>query len=174
MNDWRLKSSYGEQGNMLNNQTTELVIKKGGMNSFYNEMTSEVAYFANPDLKWETTNSYNVGLDLNLFNNRIEFIADWYYKKTRDLLLQMPLPAYLGSSGNGAASNPWANVGSLRNTGIEMTLNTVNIDKSGFQWRSNFVFSLNRNKVISLDTESSFMLPFSKYIVHLPCSTPTI
>ena len=110
---------------------------------------------ANPDLKWETTNSYNIGLDLNLFNNRIEFIADWYYKKTRDLLLQMPLPAYLGSSGNGAASNPWANVGSLRNTGIEMTLNTVNIDKSGFQWRSNFVFSLNRNKVISLDTESS-------------------
>src|SRR5574344_942767 len=110
---------------------------------------------ANPDLKWETTDSYNVGLDLNMFHNRIEFIFDWYYKKTRDLLLQIPLPAYLGSSGNGAASNPWANVGSLRNTGVEMTLNTVNIDKGGFQWRSNFVFSLNRNKVLSLDTESS-------------------
>ncbi len=110
---------------------------------------------ANPDLKWETTDSYNIGLDLNMFHNRIEFIFDWYYKKTRDLLLQLPLPAYLGSSGNGAASNPWANVGSLRNTGVEMTLNTVNIDKGGFQWRSNFVFSLNRNKVMSLDTESS-------------------
>jgi TonB-linked SusC/RagA family outer membrane protein len=110
---------------------------------------------ANPDLKWETTDSYNVGLDLNMFHNRIEFIFDWYYKKTRDLLLQIPLPAYLGSSGNGAASNPWANVGSLRNTGVEMTLNTVNIDKGGFQWRSNFVFSLNRNKVLNLDTESS-------------------
>lgn len=110
---------------------------------------------ANPDLKWETTNSYNIGLDLNLFHNRIEFIFDWYYKKTKDLLLQIPLPAYLGSSGNGAASNPWANVGSLRNTGIEMTLNTVNIDAKNFQWRSNFVFSLNRNKVMSLDTESA-------------------
>mgnify|MGYP000861902399 CR=1 FL=1 len=110
---------------------------------------------ANPDLKWETTDSYNIGLDLNMFSNRIEFIADWYYKKTRDLLLQIPLPAYLGSSGNGAASNPWSNVGSLRNTGVEMTLNTVNIDKAGFQWRTNLVFSLNRNKVISLDTESS-------------------
>lgn len=110
---------------------------------------------ANPDLKWETTNSYNVGVDLNMFHNRIEFIFDWYYKKTHDLLLQVPLPAYLGSSGNGAASNPWANVGSLRNTGVEMTLNTVNIDKAGFQWRSNLVFSLNRNKVISLDTNSS-------------------
>jgi len=110
---------------------------------------------ANPDLKWETTDSYNLGLDLNLFNNRIEFIFDWYYKKTRDLLLQIPLPAYLGSSGNGAASNPWANVGSLRNTGVEMTLNTVNIDKGDFQWRTNLTFSLNRNKVMSMDTETS-------------------
>jgi TonB-linked SusC/RagA family outer membrane protein len=110
---------------------------------------------ANPDLKWETTYSYNIGVDLNMFHNRIEFIFDWYYKKTRDLLLQIPLPDYMGSSGNGSAKNPWANVGSLRNKGVEMTLNTVNIDKKGFQWRSNFVFSLNRNKVMSLDTESS-------------------
>ena len=110
---------------------------------------------ANPDLKWETTYSSNIGLDMNFFNNRIEFIADIYYKKTKDLLLQLPLPSYLGSAGHGAASNPWANVGSLRNKGIELTLNTVNIDRRGFQWRSNLVFSLNRNKVLSLDTESA-------------------
>lgn len=109
----------------------------------------------NPDLRWETTYSTNLGLDVNLFQNRIEFIADIYYKKTKDLLLQLPLPSYLGSSGQGAASNPWANVGSLENKGIELTLNTVNIDKKGFQWRSNFVFSLNRNKVLELDTESA-------------------
>jgi TonB-linked SusC/RagA family outer membrane protein len=110
---------------------------------------------ANPDLKWETTYSTNVGLDLNMFDNRIEFIADVYYKKTKDLLLQLPLPSYLGSGGSGAASNPWANVGSLENKGIELTLNTVNLDHKGFSWRSNFVFSLNRNKVLSLDTESA-------------------
>lgn len=109
----------------------------------------------NKDLKWETTTSYNIGLDLNMFHNRIEFIFDWYYKKTKDLLLQLPLPAFAGSMGNGAAQNPWANVGSLRNTGVEMTLNTVNIDTKGFQWRSNFVFSLNRNKVMKLDTETA-------------------
>lgn len=113
------------------------------------------ANHANPNLKWETTDSYNVGLDLNFFNSRIEFIADWYYKKTRDLLLQVPLPGYLGSSGQGAASNPWNNVGSIRNTGVEFTLNTVNIDKGGFQWRTNITFSLNRNKVLSLDSEST-------------------
>lgn len=109
----------------------------------------------NPDLKWETTTSWNVGFDLSLFRNRIEFIFDWYYKKTDDLLLQLPLPAYIGSYGQGAASNPWGNVGSMSNQGVEMTLNTVNIDKGGFQWRSSFTFSLNRNKVIRLDTESA-------------------
>lgn len=110
---------------------------------------------ANPDLKWETTYSTNIGLDFNLFRNRIEFIADVYYKKTTDLLLQLPLPSYLGSWGQGAASNPWANVGELENKGIELTMNTVNIDRKGFQWRSNFVFSLNRSKVLSLDLENS-------------------
>lgn len=110
---------------------------------------------ANPDLKWETTYSTNIGIDLSLFNGRIEFIADWYYKKTKDLLLKLDLPAYLGSgagSNYGVASNPWGNVGSLRNTGVEFTLNTDNIESHGFSWRSNVVFSLNRNKVVSLDT----------------------
>lgn len=110
---------------------------------------------ANPELKWETTYSTNFGIDLNLFDNRIEFIADIYYKKTKDLLLQIELPSFLGSGGQGAASNPWANVGSLENKGVELTLNTVNIDKGGFQWRSNVVFSLNRNKVVSLGTSAA-------------------
>ena len=70
------------------------------------------------------------------------------------MLLQVPLPAYVGTSGQGSAAAPWKNIGSLENKGIELTLNTVNIDKKGFQWRSNFVFSLNRNKVCSLDTEN--------------------
>ena len=118
---------------------------------------------ANPDLKWETTYSYNVGVDLNFFDNRVEFIADFYYKKTKDLLMQISLPAFMGSSGYGAASNPWANIGSLENKGIELTLNTVNIDTKGFQWRSNFVFSLNRNKVLEMDTETG-SLPYSLQI----------
>lgn len=88
---------------------------------------------ANPDLTWETTHSYNVGIDLGLFQNRIEIIADVYYKKTKNLLLQLPLPAYLGSSGQGAASNPWGNVGSLENKGIELTVNTTNITNKDFQ-----------------------------------------
>lgn len=110
---------------------------------------------ANPELEWETTDSYNVGLDLSFLANRIEIIADGYYKKTKNLLLQLPLPAFLGSSGQGAASNPWGNVGSLENKGFELTVNTVNIDKGSFSWRTNLVFSLNRNKVKELDSSSS-------------------
>ena len=112
---------------------------------------------ANPDLQWETTSSSNLGFDISLFRNRIEFIADVYYKKTDNLLLQLPLPAYVGTVGQGSTSAPWANIGSLENKGIEFTLNTVNIDKKDFTWKSNIVFSLNRNKVLSLDTESSIL-----------------
>lgn len=111
----------------------------------------------NQKLKWESTYSSNIGLDLNLFQNRIEFIADLYYKKTKDLLLQVPLPAYVGTAGAGSTSAPWKNIGSLENKGVELTLNTINIDKGRFQWKSNLVFSLNRNKVKELDTESSLI-----------------
>lgn len=112
---------------------------------------------ANPELQWETTQSSNIGVDLNLFKNRIEFIGDLYYKKTDNLLLQLPLPAYVGSQGQGSTTPPWANIGSLENKGIELTLNTVNVDRNSFQWRTNLVFSLNRSKVLELDTESSTM-----------------
>ena len=113
---------------------------------------------ANTNLKWETTYSTNFGIDLSLFDSRIDLVVDWYYKKTNDLLMMLDLPAYLGGPGSdevyGAPSNPWGNVGSLRNTGIEITLNTVNIETKNFSWRSNIVFSLNRNKVLSLDSET--------------------
>lgn len=112
---------------------------------------------ANPDIKWETTSSSNAGLDLNLFNNRIEFIVDVYYKETKDLLLEKPLPRYVGVAGIGSTTPPQVNIGSLENKGIELTLNTVNADTKDFSWRSNFVFSMNRNKVLSLVNESSIL-----------------
>lgn len=157
INNLKLRLGWGTTGNqnvqdwayqaMLANYTTPWGV--GVLN----------ANNANPDLKWETTYSTNIGFDLSLFNSRIDFVFDWYYKKTNDLLMMLDLPAFLGSGAGsneayGTASNPWGNIGSLRNTGIEMTLNTVNIENKDFQWRSNIVFSLNRNKVLSLDSDS--------------------
>ncbi|MDR1984643.1 MAG: TonB-dependent receptor [Prevotellaceae bacterium] len=108
----------------------------------------------NENLEWESTNSSNIGLDLSLFKNRIEFIADFYYKKTNNLLMQASLPVYSGTAGTGASSRPWVNLGSLQNQGIELTLNTVNIDRKNFLWRSGITFSLNRNKVLAINTQT--------------------
>lgn len=157
INNLKLRLGWGATGNqnvqdwaymaMLANYTTPWGV--GVLN----------ANNANPDLKWETTYSTNIGFDLSLFNSRIDIVFDWYYKKTKDLLMMLDLPAFLGSGAGsnesyGTASNPWGNIGSLRNTGVEITLNTVNIENKDFTWRSNVVFSLNRNKVVELDSES--------------------
>jgi TonB-linked SusC/RagA family outer membrane protein len=110
----------------------------------------------NPDLRWETTTSYNAGIDLGLLKNRIELILDFYSKKTNDLLMIKPLPSTAGtveSSKPGYMKAPWVNAGSLENKGMEITLNTVNIQTQDFQWRSNFIFSLNRNKALSIDLD---------------------
>lgn len=109
------------------------------------------ANFANSKLKWEETHSYNVGLDLALFNNRVEFIFDAYLKNTDNLLMQAALPAYI----SGVINSPWVNTGKMRNKGFEFTLNTVNISNRDFSWTSGLTFSLNRNKVLELYTEST-------------------
>ena len=107
--------------------------------------------YANSKLKWEQTNSWNIGLDLNFLNNRIEFIFDAYLKNTDNLLMPAALPVYI----SGVIGSPWVNTGSMRNKGFEFTLNTVNISNKNFEWRTGFTFSLNRNKVTKLYTESS-------------------
>lgn len=107
--------------------------------------------FSNPDLKWERTNSVNIGLDLNLFNNRIEFIADFYNKKIDNLLMQAALPTYV----SGLIGSPWVNAGAMTNKGMEFTLNTVNIKNKSFQWTTGITISKNKNKVTELYTESS-------------------
>ena len=63
----------------------------------------------------------------------------------------------MGTTGNGAATAQWANIGSMENKGFEFTLNTVNISNRDFQWRTNVTFSLNRNKVASMNTENAFI-----------------
>ncbi|WP_306429892.1 TonB-dependent receptor domain-containing protein [Sphingobacterium sp. E70] len=72
------------------------------------------ANFANPDLKWEKTNAYNIGLDLSLFKNRIELTTEVYLKKIDNLLMQAVLPDYI----SGLIAAPWINAGSMTNKGL--------------------------------------------------------
>ncbi len=99
---------------------------------------------ANADLKWEVNTQNNLGLDVSLFNNRLSFTADAYYRKTTDALVNRPLPSQTGYS------SITQNVGSLENKGLEFTLNTVNYAHKNFRWETDVVFSLNRNKVLNI------------------------
>lgn len=110
----------------------------------------------NLDLTWETTSSYNAGVDIGILRNRVDLVFDFYYKRTDNLLMEASLPAYVGTSGTGASSKPWVNLGSIENKGIEIALNTKNIMKKNFAWDSNFTFSLNRNKVLEINTQTGF------------------
>lgn len=115
-----------------------------------------VGNMPNESLTWETTNSYNVGVDLGFLNNRIELTGDVYLKTTDDLLLKSVLPRYTGSGdGQGQAEAGWGNVGSIENKGIELSLNTMIVNKNDFRWRSNVVFTLNKNKLLRMNTESA-------------------
>ena len=99
---------------------------------------------ANNGLAWEQTESINIGLDMGLFNNRIDLSLNYYEMTTTDLLMNRRLPSLTGFR------NITSNLGELQNKGFEMTLNSVNIDQEDFSWRSNVVFSLNRNKIVEL------------------------
>ncbi|MEI6753624.1 MAG: TonB-dependent receptor [Paludibacter sp.] len=98
----------------------------------------------NPTVQWETTTQSNVGIDLGLFKDRILIVADYYLKKTDNLLLNK------SASPTSGYPNVMANIGSLENSGVELSINTVNVRNKNFEWTSSFNISWNRNKVLSL------------------------
>ena len=132
-----LKASYGEQGNMLDNQTSELVIRKGNMNAYYGEMTSTAAYFANPDLKWEKTHSTNIGIEASFLDNRLQFEAEYFHKKTTDAFLSKRIADI-----NGFESYV-VNSGTITNRGYNFTLTATPVKLKNFYW----IFSGNLSKI---------------------------
>lgn len=106
---------------------------------------------ANPDLGWETTAQYDAGIDLSLYKNRINVVFDAYYKKTTNLLLNVPIPYTTGQS------TALQNYGSVENKGIELGINTENF-AGAFTWNTNFVFSMNRNKVLTLGDGANYII----------------
>lgn len=103
-----------------------------------------ISSYANKALTWEETEQYDLGLDFAVLKNRIRLTADVYRKTTRDLLLNAYVPF---STGVGSAQ---LNVGSVRNEGIELTLETVNVKTRDFTWASSFNIAFNRNEVLEL------------------------
>lgn len=152
--DWldqlKLRVSYGSNGNQAINpyqtldrlHTTQYIYGDGaqGVNGAYLPNDG----VGNPNLRWETTNTFNVGIDYSFFKGRINGNIEMYVANTKDLLMQRTVPIMNGFS------KIMDNVGQTRNKGVEVTLNTVNIRNKDWEWKTSINFSLNRDKIIEL------------------------
>lgn len=142
----KLRLSYGETGNTAINpyQTQALLART----SYAWDNAPAYGYrpntIGNPDLKWESSASSNIGLDFSFFNGKLAGSAEYYITTTSDLLAPQPLPTSIGFGGF------TTNVGRTQNRGFELTLSTVNVDKGGFQWTTDWVFSRNREEILEL------------------------
>jgi len=104
---------------------------------------------SNPDVKWESSVQFNLGLDFGMFNNRLEFVMDIYNKTSKDMLLPAILPATAGSF-----NPPFINIGEMSNNGVELTLNTQNLTGK-INWKTSANISFNQNRVVNLGSTGS-------------------
>lgn len=156
VNSLKLRVGYGLVGNAnLADNTYQPTFTNMNSNFGTSYLTANMPNY--DGLTWEKTHSWNIGLDLSLWDNRIEFIFDAYRKDTKDLLLQTALPWYTGTHITGGTSAQWANVGSMRNEGIELTLNATVINKKNFKWKTGLTYSLNKNEITALNSETGFI-----------------
>lgn len=151
----KLRASAGSTGNQeigsfnsLQFLGTETVLL-GGERQTSISRTS----FGNPDLKWEVTNQFDLGLEVGLWEDRVTLEADVYYKKTNDLLLSAPIPWSTG------LSTVTQNIGSVENKGLELLVNSVNINRSNFTWSTTVNWAANRNKVLKLGINDDDIFP---------------
>ena len=144
--DLKLRASYGEVGNdVVAPYSTQAYLNKTaydfGGTAAYGYAPRNIG---NSNLKWENSAEYNLGLNMGFLKNRIIADVEVYNKKTNDLIQNVAIPTSLGY---GAVT---ANVGKLLNRGVEVTLNTVNIQKKDFKWTTSINFSKNHNEVLEL------------------------
>ena len=147
ISELKLRVSWGEAGNSAIDPYGTL----GGLtrSAYAFGSTAAFGYYPsdlrNPELTWETTATWDVGLDFGFFNNRISGTVDFYRSKTRDLLLPALLPTSTGYE------SVLQNVGVTENRGFEVALNTRNIESTNFSWSTDWSYMLNREKIVSLN-----------------------
>lgn len=151
----KTRVSYGITGNDRINSGIALATFSGNNSTKYTfDGTTSVSGIAvtrlsNPNLKWEETTALDVGLDVGFFNDRLIVTADYYNKKTNDLLLDRSVAPSIGFQ------TLFGNTGRAENKGFELSLQTTNISNASFKWNSTFTYSANKNKVLSLGENNS-------------------
>lgn len=146
VNNLKLRLSWGINGNRDIGIYSALA--QIGSVSYYDGSNVQMGLYnntlANPNLRWEKTEAFNIGIDLSLLENRIDLSAEFYDMTTTDLLMNRQLPRITGFS------DITSNLGELKNHGMDLTLNTVNVSSANVTWKSSFIFSMNRNKIVKL------------------------
>ncbi|WP_131537002.1 SusC/RagA family TonB-linked outer membrane protein [Pedobacter nototheniae] len=147
----KLRISYGANGNQAITAYRTLDRLYSNVKYIWGDGGTAVntAYLAgdgigNPNLKWETTYTKNIGIDFQLFKNRLSGTVDAYLSNTKDLLMIRTVPIMNGYN------KIWDNIGQTQNKGFEVTLNSLNIDSKNFKWNTTAVFSLDRDKIVEL------------------------
>lgn len=152
--DWldtgKLRLSWGTNGNRSFGDvysTLANLANAGGNMVYYQNGNANViiplymSRLAAPDLRWEKTQAWNVGLDFSFFNGRLTANLDYYFKKTTDMIMSQRLPSFSGFS------SIMANLGEVQNQGFEISINSTNIERKNFTWNTSFGFSINKNKI---------------------------
>lgn len=170
-NTSKLRLSYGKNGNRDIGDVYRALANLGsgeGKTMNYLDgngaVSADMKYLmmdrlANPDLRWEKTSAYNVGLDFGFLNNRIYGSIDWYYKSTKDMIMGMRLPNFSGFS------TITTNIGQVDNTGVEISINTLNVATQNFEWTTNFAFSYNKNTIKHINYEMEDVLDENGHLI---------
>ena len=142
MSNGKLRLSWGQTGNSNIGNRAVSYYQTGYTNGFGGVETTGVylKQLGNPDLKWETTTEWNIGLDLGFFNNRLNVTAEYYHKVVSDLLSTRSLMSFQ------EVTSIAANIGKTQSQGFELTVNTVNVNTAKFNWSTDLTFSFYRDK----------------------------
>ena len=153
MNQLKIKGSFGQTGNnSIPTSSAITVYSNSGSNRYGTDdiiaAGTVVTNMGNGSISWETTNSFDYGIDYGFLNNRISGSIEGYYKQVSGLLLEADLPLSTGIAGN----KMWQNVGNMANYGVDFSLSSKNIVTKDFSWSTDFNVSTNGNKILSLTT----------------------
>jgi len=160
VDNFRLRSSYGVTGNTEIGVFRSLATIGSGTTLIggVRQSQSFTTRLPNPDLEWEKTYQFNIGTDLDVFNQFLSLEMDYYYKLTTDLLLDRPVP---GTTGFTVIQD---NVGSLSNRGVDVKLTTANIRKRDLFWSTTLNFNYNKNRVESLGVGDEDIFPGPNWV----------
>ena len=155
INFLKIRGSYGITGNTEIGSYQSLATISSGTTLINGSRSasSHINGLPNPDLQWEKAKQTDIGIEMQLFNQRIAFEGDYYHKLTSDLLLNNPLPTSTGFGG------VLTNIGSVSNRGVDLSLTIRNIEGGNFTWQTTFIASYNKNKVVALGSTNADIFP---------------